>query len=223
VAAIATSGWVVQRLRIQRLKELHQVRSRIAADLHDEMGLSLARVAILADVAGRNTENTTTGETLKEIGGTARDLVDATSDMAWALDPRHDTVAALIARLRRQASEVAEGFGATFALEADPLDGVPMASEARRHLFLILKEAIRNACRHGRPDNLTLRIHRRASRLVVVLEDDGVGFDIDDARGGQGLPSMERRAMEMDATLQVTSSPGAGTRVELDVPFRTDA
>jgi len=187
------------------------------------MGLSLARVAILADVAGRNNGDPTTVDALKEIGGTARDLVDAASDMAWALDPRHDTVAALIARLRRQAGEVAEGFGATFTLEADPLDGVPMPSESRRHLFLILKEAIRNACRHGHPDNLTLRIHRRASRLVVVLEDDGVGFDTDSARDGQGLPSMERRAREMDATLEVTSSPGAGTRIELDVPFRTDA
>ncbi len=199
------------------------MRSRIAADLHDEMGLSLARVAILADVAGRTVKDTNTTETLQEIGGTARDLVDATSDMAWALDPRHDTVAALIARLRRQASELAEGFGATFVLEADPLDGVPMASESRRHLFLILKEAIRNACHHGRPDNLTLRIHCRASRLVVILEDDGVGFDIDDARDGQGLPSMERRAREMSATLQVTSAPGTGTRIELGVPFRTDA
>ncbi len=223
VAVVAIAGWIVQRLRIRRLKELHQVRSRIAADLHDEMGLSLARVAILADVAGRSADNTTTSDTLKEIGGTARDLVDATSDMAWALNPRHDTVAALIARLRRQASEVAEGFGATFELEADPLDGVPMASETRRHLFLILKEAIRNACRHGRPDHLTLRIHRRASRLVITLEDDGVGFDTDSARDGQGLPSMERRATEMGATISVASIPGEGTRIDLDVPFKTDA
>ena len=223
VAAIATAGWIIQRLRIHRLKELHQVRSRIAADLHDEMGLSLARVAILADVARQNNGDTTTTETLKEIGGTARDLVDATSDMAWALDPRHDTVPALIARLRRQASEVAEGFGATFDLEADSLDGVPMASEARRHLFLILKESIRNACRHGRPDHLMLRIHRRASRLVITLEDDGVGFDTTSARDGQGLPSMERRATEMGATLSVASGPGEGTTIEIDVPFKTDA
>jgi signal transduction histidine kinase/ligand-binding sensor domain-containing protein len=223
VAAVATAGWIIQRLRILRLEELHRVRSRIAADLHDEMGLSLARVAILADVAGRNAEDSTTTETLREIGGTARDLVDATSDMAWALDPRHDTVAALIARLRRQASEVAEGFGASFSLEADSLDGVPMASETRRHLFLILKEAIRNACRHGRPDNVILRIERHTSRMVISLSDDGAGFDPAEANDGQGLASMERRAHEMGGTVSIESSPGRGTRINLEVPLPTRA
>lgn len=223
VAVIAVSGWIVHRLRIRRLKELHQVRSRIAADLHDEMGLSLARVAILADVAGRNADDGTTGKTLREIGGTARDLVDATSDMAWALDPRHDTMAALVARLRRTASDVAEGYDAKFTLAADPLDGVPMGSEARRHLFLILKEAVRNACRHGRPDNVTLRIKRHTSRMVITLSDDGVGFDPDASREGQGLNSMERRTREMGGTVSIESSPGRGTRIQLDVPLQTRA
>jgi len=223
VVVIAAGAWFIQRLRIQRLKELHRVRSRIAADLHDEMGLSLARVAILADVAGRSNGDTTTAETLKEIGGTARDLVDATSDMAWALDPRHDTVAALIARLRRLAGEVAEGFGATFSLESDPLDGVPMASEARRHLFLILKEAVRNACRHGHPNHLILTVRHRASRLVITLEDDGVGFDPETPKEGQGLASMERRAAEMGAELAMESTPGQGSKILLDIPLTTGA
>ena len=223
VAVISATVWVIQRLRIRRLKELHQVRSRIAADLHNEMGLSLARVAILADVAGRNADNGTTGDTLKEIGGTARDLVDATSDMAWALDPRHDTMAALVARLRRTASDVVEGFDAKFTLVSDPLDGVPMGSETRRHLFLILKEAIRNACRHGRPDNVTLMIERRASRMVITLTDDGVGFDTSEPKDGQGLVSMERRALEMGGTVSIESSPGRGTRIQLEIPLTSRA
>lgn len=223
VAVIAAGAWFIQRLRIQRLKELHLVRSRIAADLHDEMGLSLARVAILADVAGRSNGDTTTTDTLKEIGGTARDLVDAASDMAWALDPRHDTVAALIARLRRTANDVVEGFDARFTLVADPLDGVPMGSEARRHLFLILKEAIRNACRHGRPDTVTLSIRRYASRLDITLEDDGKGFDPETPRDGQGLASMERRAAEMGAELMIDSTPGQGSTIHLDIPFTSRA
>ena len=223
VAVIAAGAWLIQRWRIQRLKELHRVRSRIAADLHDEMGLSLARVAILADVAGRSNGDTATADTLKEIGGTARDLVDAASDMAWALDPRHDTVAALVARLRRTAGDVAEGFGATFKLVADPLDGVPMGSEARRHLFLILKEAVRNACLHGHPDNVTLRIQRYPSQLAITLEDDGKGFDPETPRDGQGLASMERRAAEMGAELVIDSTPGHGSTIHLDIPFTSRA
>ncbi|HSN56063.1 MAG TPA: two-component regulator propeller domain-containing protein [Candidatus Sulfomarinibacteraceae bacterium] len=223
VALAAAGAWTVQLRRMIRLQELHRVRSRIAADLHDEMGLSLARVAILADVAGRTAAKPETAETLAEIGSTARDLVDATSDLAWALDPRHDSVAALITRLRRTASEVAEGSGARFVLESDPLDGVPMGSEDRRHLLLILKEAIRNACRHGRPHELRLSIRREPAHLVLALVDDGVGFDPAAPCDGQGLASMRRRAEAMGAELVIDSAPGDGSRVGLRVQLRNDA
>jgi signal transduction histidine kinase len=223
VALAAAGAWTVQLRRMTRLRELHRVRSRIAADLHDEMGLSLARVAILADVAGRTAAKAETAETLAEIGSTARDLVDATSDLAWALDPRHDSVAALITRLRRTATEVAEGSGARFVVESDPLDGVPMGSEERRHLLLILKEAIRNACRHGRPQELRLGIRREPAHLAVTLVDDGVGFDPEAPRDGQGLVSMRRRAEAMGAELVIDSAPGKGSRVGLRVQLRNGA
>lgn len=223
VALAAAGAWTVQLRRMSRLRELHRVRSRIAADLHDEMGLSLARVAILADVAGRTAAKPETAETLSEIGSTARDLVDATSDLAWALDPRHDSVAALITRLRRTASEVAEGSGARFVVEGDPLDGVPMGSEERRHLLLILKEAIRNACRHGRPHELRLSIRREPAHLTLTLTDDGLGFDSEAASDGQGLASMRRRAEEMGAELTIGSAPGRGSRIQIRAPMQSGA
>ncbi|RLE19689.1 MAG: hypothetical protein DRJ65_19870 [Acidobacteria bacterium] len=218
-ATLAGAIWLFQRSRIQRLEELQRVRSRIAADLHDEMGLSLARVAILADVAGQKSEDSTATETLHEISSTARDLVDATSDMAWALDPRHDTLAALVARFRYMAAEVIEGSGARFVFDADTLEGVPMGSEARRHLLLILKEATRNACSHGRPNQLTIKIRRTPSRVVITLEDDGAGFDPEAPCDGQGLFSMKRRASSMGAVMAIDSAPGAGTRITLDIPI----
>jgi signal transduction histidine kinase len=223
IALAAAGAWTVQRWRMSRLEELHRERGRIAADLHDEMGLSLARVAFLADVAGHTTVQVETAETLAEIGTTARDLVDATSDLAWALDPRHDSVAALVTRLRRTASEVAEGSGARFELESDSLDGVPMGSAERRHLLLILKEALRSACRHARPRELRLEIRREPAQLVLTLVDDGVGFDPNAAHNGQGLASMRRRASEIGAELVIDSTPGSGSRIELRAPLLIDA
>lgn len=222
VVLAATSAWTVQRWRMSRLEELHRVRGRIAADLHDEMGLSLARVAILADVAGRGAVEPETAGVLAEIGSTSRDLVDAASDMAWALNPRYDSLAALIARLRRMASEVAEGSGAGFELVSDSLDDIPLGSEDRRHLLLILKEAIRNACRHGRPREVRLEIRRRGSSLVLTVDDDGVGFDPTSSNEGQGLANMRRRAQQMGAELEIDSAPGRGSRIELRMPLNPD-
>jgi ligand-binding sensor domain-containing protein/signal transduction histidine kinase len=220
---LAVMVWLVQRWRMQRLLELEQVRSRIAADLHDEMGLSLARVSILAEVAGRRCGDDATAGTLREIGSTARDLVDATSDMAWALDPRHDTLASLVARLRRTAADVVEGCDARLTVEVDAPDDVPLASEARRHLLLILKEAIRNACRHGRPRAVSLRIELRPPNLVITLADDGIGFDPAVAHDGQGVASMRRRASDMGASLRLEAAPGRGTRVVVETPLPKNA
>jgi signal transduction histidine kinase len=220
---LAALAWLVQRWRMQRLVELARVRSRIAADLHDEMGLSLARVSILAEIAGKGCGDDATAATLREIGSTARDLVDATSDMAWALDPRHDTLAALVARLRRTAAEVVEGCGARLEVAVDAPDDVPLASESRRHLLLILKEAIRNACRHGRPSTVSLRVELRGQALAITLADDGLGFDPAAAHEGQGVASMRRRAAEMGALLRLDTAPGRGARVTVEVPLPRNA
>lgn len=222
-ALIGAAVWLAHRVRIRRLEELYSIRSRIAADLHDEMGFSLARVAILADLAARTAETQHTADALSEIGETTRDLVDATSDMAWALDPRHDSMAAVIARVRRLATEVAEGSGARFHLEADPLEAVRIDPETRRHVFLILKESIRNACRHGRPTTIRLIIRRQASSLHFSLSDDGVGFDPESADEGQGLASMRRRAEEFGGRIVVDSAHGVGTTIDLEVPMKGDA
>lgn len=225
VAVLAGLAFEVHRRRLARVRELHQVRSRIAADLHDELGLSLSRVALLAEVArpGLDPGGATDGA-LAEIASSARDLVDATSDMAWALDPAKDDLPSLFARLRRLGGDVCEGAGVAWSFTA-PGDGaaVVLKDERRRHLYLILKEALHNAIRHGQPSRLALTVRLADGRLLAEIADDGGGFDVDElaASGdaGHGLTGMRRRAEELGGALVVETRPGAGTTVRLDVPL----
>lgn len=222
VALVAAAAVTAHRVRLARLHELHRVRGRISADLHDEMGLSLARVAMLADVTrgGLAGDPSPVADALEEIGGSARALVDSASDMAWALDPRHDSASAVMARLRQQAADVAEGAGARLEWQVEDLEGLAMSSEHRRHLLLILKEAVHNACRHARPRRVTVSAARSARGLRLTVEDDGRGFQPAAAADtGQGLASMRRRASALGGTLEVCSVPGDGTRIVLDMPL----
>ena len=87
----------------------------------------------------------------------------------------------------------------------------------RRELMLILKEALHNVLRHAEASRVTVTIHREGTRLTLSVADDGVGFDPSTVREGHGLGSLRARAARLGATLDVSSTPGEGTRVALAV------
>jgi signal transduction histidine kinase len=213
------------RSRVRRLVEVQRVRERIASDLHDELGLSLSRISILSEVARRDAEGRgAPSEELELIGETARSLIDATSDMAWALDPSKDNLGSLLKRVRRLAGGVCEGAGVKLEVRVEEeLKAFRLAPEVRRHILLILKEAIHNALRHGAPSTIVLRACRSPGGLELRIEDDGAGFDPASPtimeKEGHGLSSMSRRAREAGGALRIVSGPEKGTTVTILLPI----
>lgn len=214
--------------RVARLLALERVRMRIAADLHDDIGGSLSRISIQSEVARR--EATASGESpvrrLEEIAESARGLVDALADVVWSVDPRRDDLASLIRRVREYADDVLPGSGVRWTYTASPhLDQVKLDPQARRHLFLLLKEAITNVVRHACARSASLAIDLAPHELRVELRDDGRGFTpdapscaVDSDR--HGISSMRARAARLGASISIESSPAAGTCVSLRMPLR---
>jgi signal transduction histidine kinase len=99
-----------------------------------------------------------------------------------------------------------------------------LSSDERRHLLAIVKEALHNAIRHGRPSRLSLTLSLRDDVLGLEVQDDGLGFEMDAARAGplsgQGLRNMRQRASELGASIDVVSRPGDGTRVSVRCRLR---
>jgi signal transduction histidine kinase len=162
---------------------------------------------------------------LGEIGETSRSLVVAAGDIAFSIDPGRGGLEALAARVRRFAEELLTGTEIewTFGIEGDPA-AVQLSSDQRRHLLAILKEALHNAVRHGRPGRLSLTLATRRGVLEIELMDDGRGFAADEPDGvaeggGHGLRNLRSRADELGAALRIDSRPGAGTRLSLVVPL----
>lgn len=216
------------RQRVRRLLELERVRTRIAADLHDDLGASLARVSLLAEAVRRKVRESPAAadQMLGEIGETARSLVSAAGDIAFAIDPGRGGLETLAARVRRFAEELLAGTGVewTFRIEGKTAH-VALSSEQRRHLLAILKEALHNAVRHGQAGHVTLTLIARGGVLEAEVTDDGRGFvaiasgDDDAIGGGQGLRNLRSRARELGGSLEIDSRPGSGTRVSLSFPL----
>lgn len=124
----------------------------------------------------------------------------------------------VIVRLRRFAGDVLEGRNMTWTLEAPPDPGrIKLTPDQRRHLHLIVKEAIHNAAKHSAARHVAISVARAAGGLEVRVTDDGDGFSLaaSGARGGHGLANMRARAAEAGGTLAVDSRIGYGTTIAL--------
>lgn len=220
--------YTVARAVYLRKLELERVRTRIASDLHDDIGASLTRISMLSEVARRQNggSDSNTAHRLTQIAEDARGVIDSMSDIVWAIDPRRDDLASVFERVRSFASDTLGTSGVHWHLTAAPqLERHHLTPEQRRALYLIFKEAVSNIARHADCRNASCEITVERQELVAVVEDDGRGLPVEqqeNGRGGRGLLNMRARAAELGGRLEIESRPGNGTRLRLRLPLRTD-
>jgi len=215
------------RLRVRQLLAIEGVRTRIASDLHDDIGSSLSRMAILSDIASGPASVHSDARTLGalgEIGVMARTLVDQMGDIVWSADPKDDSVAAVIGRAAWFGAELFELRGTTWRCTvADEIATSRLALEAKRHLLLLLKEALNNIAKHAGAREARLDARVDGHQLAIDIADDGRGFEAAQSRPptqcGHGLQNMRDRAREMGGTCDVQSSPDTGCRILIRIPL----
>jgi signal transduction histidine kinase len=195
-------------------------RTRIATDLHDDIGANLTRIALLSEVANQQSGNDKVKNLLPSIADIARESVASMNDIVWAISPEHDSLVDLTRRMRRHAEEVFALRDIDLDFTAPTTDGdLKLSVGARRDLLLIFKEAVNNAARHSTCTKIDIDFRCDHSGLHLRIKDDGQGFNPAVLNGtGHGLRSMQRRAAALGGTLTIQST--AGTTVEFALPLR---
>jgi signal transduction histidine kinase/ligand-binding sensor domain-containing protein len=218
LAALALGAWIY-RLRVAALLRVERERTRIAMDLHDELGSGLGSIGMLAGVAAR--EDLAAGEQrrlMREIANLSGLLGSGLRSLVWSLRSGRAGVAELGTQIADHARRLFPGDAPRLSVQlpSDPSDGA-LPPEVRRNVLLFTLEALHNVARHARAANVKLLLETRAGGgLRLVIEDDGCGFDPGGDAQGTGVLSMRRRAAALGATLAIESAPGRGTRVALD-------
>ncbi len=218
--AVSLILYILYRYRVAQLLAVANVRTRIATDLHDDIGASLSQIAILSEVAKREADGAAAPvrKPLSEIAGISRELVDSMSDIVWAINPDHDRLSNLVYRMRRFATDLLGGQNIGLQFRSSVADhDLRIGANVRRQVYLIFKEAIHNIARHSRAGQVEVDLDRVDDSFVLRVHDSGKGFDPDVEYEGHGLVNMRKRAAALDGTVELQSGAGQGSTLRVTV------
>lgn len=210
-----------ERERAEHHHALEAERSRIARDLHDDLGSSLTEIGALASTGQRSgSEATTPAGLFDAIASKARGSIAALDVIVWAVDPEDNSLQSLADYLSGFVGEylshssVVCRFKIPMALPAIMLEG-----RVRHDLFLAVKESLHNIVRHAAATEVEFGIATTPDALEISLADNGRGFDPAAASAGNGLKNLGDRLARLGGACHVESRPGAGTRVRIRLPL----
>jgi signal transduction histidine kinase/ligand-binding sensor domain-containing protein len=213
---------------LERKQALDAERSRIARDLHDDVGAGLTQIALQSQLIERNlAEKPERAATwLGEIFQNAKSMTRALDEIVWAVNPDQDTLENFILFLGTLMQDFAEASGLRSRFDVpETIPEMPMPAAVRHHLYLAAKEILHNVVKHAEARQVTLRVRIENDRLSITISDDGKGFtDTPAAPGADGLGNMRSRLEQIHGTCIRTSNQGAGTSISMTVPMnRMDA
>ena len=236
VVALASAGvWYGMQRRMRRALELverqravERERARIARDIHDDLGASLARINLLSQSVSRTIrEPEPARQELHGITDTVRQTMRTMDEIVWAVDPKHDTLDSLANYLSKLAQELMAPSGIrcrlNFPLYLPPW---PVTAEVRHNLFLAFKEILHNAIKYSKASEVKITLETGEDTFALIVEDNGCGFALNsranqsDGRDkgparGHGLQNIKQRLDEVGGRCEIVSEPGAGTRIRL--------
>ena len=214
-----------QALIIEKQQAVEHERTRIAAEMHDDLGSGLTTIRYLSDKALMQADDPVEKERIRRIAEHSNRLLHNMAEIIWAMNSRFDNAGSLTGYLRRYASEYLEEHHLPMQFEAvgDGLDQVRIGGERRRNILLVFKELLHNAVKYSGADRLIIRIETDAGLVITLTEVGGRGFDPDASlEKGNGLYNCRRRMALAGGTLNFMRTE-AGMVTTITAPVETPA
>jgi PAS domain S-box-containing protein len=214
-----------ERRDLQRRLAISQEdeRRRIARELHDEFGQQLSALALrLAQLKRDVGRRSGLAERLAALEALTRQLDQELEQIIWRLRPTALDDLGLVAALDNYIRQWAAESGIECALHTNGVEMGNMTSEIETAVYRILQEALNNVVKHAQARNATVLLDRSAGRVSLIVEDDGIGFDVEQQLGVRqrfGVTGMRERALLLGGELDIESTHGNGTTVVARIPL----
>ena len=208
-----------EKLREEAIKQKeNEERTRIARDIHDELGSGLSKVRLLTElVRAEPFENPAVTEQLNGIAETSTKLVENMRDLIWVWNPENNTLSSLVAKIREYCHDYLDDFPIECTIVApDQIEDLKINGAKGRHVLMIVKETLQNTIKHAQATTLQLQINI-SNELELVFTDNGRGFDSSQQPSGNGLKNMVQRSELIGGQLIPDSSPGKGCTIRFHI------
>lgn len=204
--------------QIAVLKAQQDERTRISADMHDELGSGVTAIRLLSEIALQKTKEQPVEE-IARISNNANDLMSKMNGIIWSMNPGNDTLSSTIAYMRSNASEYLDNFKINYDISVpDSIPDHELSGNKRRNLFLVLKESLNNIIKHSGATHVHLQFTCNKEMLHIAVSDNGKGIDAQKLNEyGNGLKNMQRRMTNIGGSFSITSQNG--TTVSFELPL----
>lgn len=208
-------------VRSEQQRAAEQVRTRIARDVHDQLGSDLTKLSMLGSEVSASLQDDPDAvpQLVADIDRIASEAGRSLSDIVWAVEPAHDRLTGLMDRSRQFCEHMLCTSGATYTIDC-LVEGRdrPVDPATKRDLYLILREAVNNAVKYAEAHCIHVTFVARERSVRLEVKDDGKGFNTTSAlRKGRGLRNLKERAERLGGRLVIASEPEGGTLVRLEV------
>ncbi|WP_317897422.1 ligand-binding sensor domain-containing protein [Aurantibacillus circumpalustris] len=202
-----------------REEEFMKLRQRTAEDFHDEMGNSLTRISVLTDVLkskinGKEQEIT---HLVSQIRENTKALYSGSKDIIWSLNSKNDGLYEIVEHIKDIGTELFQETNVDFIYthSIESTTDLKLKLDYSRNLTMIFKEAYSNILKHSNANEVSIQIYLNSmNELVIIIYDNGHGFNMNSVIQGNGLKNMKNRAMRMNGNMTHTSILNKGTELQ---------
>jgi signal transduction histidine kinase len=197
-----------QKIELEKQEAIARERTRIATDMHDDLGAGISTIKYLSQSAPFISPAIQKENNLK-IAAQADDLVDKMNDIIWAMNEKNDTLDNLVFYTKAWVANYAEQHNLAVTITIPPaVPSTIIRGEKRQHIFLCIKEAVHNIIKHAGATRLWMLLELEDMNLKITIKDNGSGFEVKKTVSGNGLANMQKRIQAVNGSLTIESTEG---------------
>lgn len=209
---ISTFGfilWLAFQYRLNYLLKLERLRTKIASDLHDEVGSLLTQISVNADSLSYTRDPEKIKEKTNFINTKAGEVISMMSDVIWSIDSRNDTMESLVDRIHNFAMKFLEQNEIQLNFTNEIMDlQQTLKIDFRQNVMMIAKEAVNNAVKYSLCTTIMIHLKYKNEIFEMIIADNGKGINFDNPKSGNGLKNMKMRAKSIGAEIELKNENG---------------
>jgi len=209
-------------VRISKYISEEQLRSKLARDLHDEMGSTLTSIHIMSKIASQDIQkNEAVKKQLHKINDHASGMMEKMGDMVWVVNPLNDSLDKLMYKIKEYAADLLEPSEIKLSFqEIEDVEDVKLNPEERKNIYLIAKEALNNILKYSQATQVDIYGDFTDGQFQLVIKDNGLGFETHKVLRGNGIRNMHTRAEEVHGNLLIDAAVGQGVKIKFRLKIK---